>query len=315
MPNLKLTLACWDYDRTRPLIDGRVKPEGIDLDIQILRPRQTFQRMLDTQEFDVSELSLASYTALKGRGAVPVRGGAGRAVENLPPLLHLRARRQRHPHAAGPARQARRHLAVFLDRPRLHARHAAARLRRQRRGHALVHGRAQQLRRAAAHSAQPAAGRSGSTSSPPGKRLESMFDAGELDALLSLYIPKSFLDGAPHVARLFPNFKEVEQDYYRRTKIFPIMHTVVLREDIFRAHPWAAKSIYRAFCEARDLAVERSLRHRRAARRVAVADRPCRGDVGGCSARISGPMGLSRTGRPSRRSAATSTSRGCRRGW
>ena len=66
MPNLKLTLACWDYDRTRPLIDGRVKPEGIDLDIEILRPRQTFQRMLDTQEFEVSELSLASYTALKG---------------------------------------------------------------------------------------------------------------------------------------------------------------------------------------------------------------------------------------------------------
>src|SRR5882757_3491244 len=66
MPNLKLTLACWDYDRTRPLMDGRVKPEGIDLDIQILRPRQAFQRMLDSQEFQVSELSLASYTALRG---------------------------------------------------------------------------------------------------------------------------------------------------------------------------------------------------------------------------------------------------------
>src|SRR5882762_5832294 len=71
MPDLKLTLACWDYDRTRPLMDGRVKPEGIDLDIQILRPRQAFQRMLDSREFQVSELSLASYTALKGRGACP----------------------------------------------------------------------------------------------------------------------------------------------------------------------------------------------------------------------------------------------------
>ena len=66
MANLKLTLACWDYDRTRPLIDGRVKPDGIDLDIEILRPRQAFQRMLDTEEFEVSELSLASYAALKG---------------------------------------------------------------------------------------------------------------------------------------------------------------------------------------------------------------------------------------------------------
>src|SRR2546423_1126902 len=71
MANLKLTLACWDYDRTRPLIDGRVKPEGIDLDIQILRPRQSFQRMLDNQEFQISELSLASYTTLKARGNCP----------------------------------------------------------------------------------------------------------------------------------------------------------------------------------------------------------------------------------------------------
>src|SRR5262245_62389472 len=67
MSDLKLTLACWDYDRTRPLIDGRVKPEGIDLDVEILRPRQAFQRMLDTNEFHDSELSLATYAAIEGR--------------------------------------------------------------------------------------------------------------------------------------------------------------------------------------------------------------------------------------------------------
>jgi 4,5-dihydroxyphthalate decarboxylase len=82
-----------------------------------------------------------------------------------------------------------------------------------------------------------------------------MFDAGELDALLSLYIPNSFLEGKPHIARLWPNFKEVEQDYYRRTGIFPIMHTVVVREDVHREHPWVAERLYQAFCEARDLAV------------------------------------------------------------
>ena len=49
MANLRLTLACWDYDRTRPLMDGRVKPDGIDLDIKVLRPRQSFQRMLDSR--------------------------------------------------------------------------------------------------------------------------------------------------------------------------------------------------------------------------------------------------------------------------
>src|SRR5262249_50240413 len=71
MANLRLTLACWDYDRTRPLMDGRVKPDGIDLDITVLRPREAFQRMLDNREFQVSELSLASYAALKARGDCP----------------------------------------------------------------------------------------------------------------------------------------------------------------------------------------------------------------------------------------------------
>ena len=77
MSKLKLTLACWDYDRTRPLIDGRVQAEGIDLEIKVMRPRETFPRMLENREFEVSELSLGSYVSLKGRGicrfvAVPV---------------------------------------------------------------------------------------------------------------------------------------------------------------------------------------------------------------------------------------------------
>jgi 4,5-dihydroxyphthalate decarboxylase len=89
---------------------------------------------------------------------------------------------------------------------------------------------------------------------PDGQTLEGMLAAGELDALFSLYLPDSFLRGAPHVARLFPNHKEVEQDYYRRTRIFPIMHTVVIREDVHRENPWVAQNLYRAFCEARDIA-------------------------------------------------------------
>jgi 4,5-dihydroxyphthalate decarboxylase len=88
-----------------------------------------------------------------------------------------------------------------------------------------------------------------------GQTLEGMLEAGELDALFSLFIPASFQRGAPHVARLFPNYRQVEEEYYRRTGIFPIMHTVVVREDVQREHPWVARSIYQAFCEARDLAV------------------------------------------------------------
>jgi 4,5-dihydroxyphthalate decarboxylase len=255
MPNLKLTLACWDYDRTRPLIDGRVRPEGIDLDIKVLRPRQTFQRMLETREFHVSELSLASYAALKGRGQCPfvavpvalskifrhsciyVRTGAGiRAPADLKgkrvgtsqysstALVFMRGMLQ-HDHGVAPSNL---HwfmggLNTFTEQPLI-----PLNLPKDVRLDFL----------------------------PAGKTLEGMFGAGELDALLSIYIPSLFLQGSPLITRLFPNFKTVEQDYYRRTRIFPIMHTVVLREDVYEEHPWAARTIYQAFLAAKDLAIE-----------------------------------------------------------
>jgi 4,5-dihydroxyphthalate decarboxylase len=255
MANLKLTLACWDYDRTRPLMDGRVRPEGIDLDIKVLRPRQTFQRMLDDQEFHVSELSLASYTALKGRGQCPfvavpvalskifrhsciyVRTGAGiKAPADLKgkrvgtsqysstALMFMRGMLQ-HDYGVAPSdlRWFMGGLNTFTEQPLI-----PLNLPKDVRLDFL----------------------------PAGKTLEGMFAAGELDALLSIYIPSLFLQGSPLITRLFPNFKTVEQDYYRRTGIFPIMHTVVLREDVYREHPWAARSIYQAFLAAKELAIE-----------------------------------------------------------
>ncbi len=254
MADIKLTLACWDYDRTRPLIDGRVKPEGIEFDFRVLRPRETFPRMLDKKEFEVSELSLASFAALKGRGECPfvavpvvlskifrhsciyVRKDAGiRRPQDLrgkrvgtsqygaTALVFMRGMLE-HDHGvkAEDMRWFVGGLNTFLEPPLIPLNLPKVKLEFL----------------------------------PEGQTLEKMFDAGELDALLSIYIPKSFLNGAPHVARLFPNFKEVEQDYYRRTRICPIMHIVAVREDVHRDHPWVARNIYRAFRQARDLAVE-----------------------------------------------------------
>jgi len=254
MPDLKLTLACFDYDRTRALIDGRVRPAGIDLDIQVLRPRQTFQRMLDTQEFHVSEMSLASYATLKGRGQCPfvavpvalskifrhsciyVRTDAGIATPadlkgkrvgtsqyGATALVFMRGMLQ-HDYGVAPS-----DLHWFMGalnaaaEPPLLPLHLPANVRLETLG--------------------------------PGQTLEGMLAAGELDALLSIYLPSLFLQGSPRIARLFPSFKQVEQDYYRRTRIFPVMHTVVLRADVHAQHPWAARSIYQAFCAAKELAV------------------------------------------------------------
>jgi len=255
MPDLKLTFACWDYDRTRPLMDGRVKPEGIELDIKVLRPRETFQRMLDNKEFDASEMSLASYTALVGRGACPfvavpaalsklfrhsciyVRSGSGiKTPQDLrgkrvgtsqwsaTAIVFIRGMLE---HDYG-IKSADMHwfmggLRAFVEPPLI-----PLDLPKDIRLEFLSEG----------------------------QTLEQIFEAGKLDALFSIYMPQLFVDGSPAIARLFPNYKEAEQDYYRRTRIFPIMHTVVLREDIYRAHPWAARNIYEALVKARDLAVE-----------------------------------------------------------
>jgi len=255
MANLKLTPGCWNYDRTPPIIDGRVKPEGIDLDIQILRPRQTFQRMLDTQEFQVSELSLASYTALKARGncpfvAVPValskifrhsciyvRKGAG-----IEKPKDLRGKR------VGTSQYSSTGLCFM--RGMLEHDYGI----KSEDMHWFMGGLNTFVEQPLIPLNLPKAVKLDFLSGT--QTLEKMFDAGELDALLTLYIPQSFLNGAPHISRLWPNFKEVETDYYRRTKIFPIMHTVVVREDVHREHPWVAKSIYKMFAEAKAMAVD-----------------------------------------------------------
>jgi 4,5-dihydroxyphthalate decarboxylase len=255
MPNLKLTLACWDYDRTRPLIDGRIRPEGIDLDIKVLRPRQTFQRMLETQEFHVSELALASYTALKGRGRCPyvavpvalskifrhsciyVRTGAG--IETPADLKGKRVGTSQYGATA----------LVFMRGMLQHDYGVAPSDL-----HWFLGGLNTPTEQPLISLDLPKSVRLDFLKA--GETLEGKFAAGELDALLSIYIPSLFRQGSPRIARLFPNFKQVEQDYFRRTQIFPIMHTVVLRQDVHEEHPWAARSIYRAFTAAKDLAIE-----------------------------------------------------------
>jgi 4,5-dihydroxyphthalate decarboxylase len=251
---LRLTLACWDYDRTRPLIDGRVQPQGIDLNILVLRPHETFPRMLERQEFHVSELSLASYTTLKARGACPFVA--------VPVALS----------------KIFRHSCIYvrpdagIATPQDLKGKRVGTMQYGSTGSVFMRGMLQHEYGVAPEDVHWFMGALDKPGPPPliplnlpptirldflteTQTLEGMLEAGELDAFLSLYIPSTFQKGSPRIARLFPNYKEVEQDYYRRTRIFPIMHTVVVREDVHQAHPWVAQSIYQACCEARDLAV------------------------------------------------------------
>lgn len=251
---MKLILACNDYDRTRPLIDGRVKPEGIELSVFVLKPRQLFPRMLDHQEFDVAELSLGSHAALIARGdspfvAIPV-----------------------------PVSRVFRHSCIYVRNGA--GIHTPQDLKGKRVGTTQYGATAVVMMKGILHDDYGVAPRDmqwivGGLTKPvekpliplnltkdislefaAGKSLEDMFAAGELDALISIYIPRLFLSGWPGITRLFPDFKTREQDYFHRTGIFPIMHIVALRKPLFEAHPWIAASLYRAFVEARDMAIQ-----------------------------------------------------------
>ena len=79
-----------------------------------------------------------------------------------------------------------------------------------------------------------------------------MLVAGEIDALYTARLPPSFLRGDPRVRRLFPDYKAAERAYFRKTGLFPIMHFVVVREDVYREHRWVAESLYKAFCAAKE---------------------------------------------------------------
>ena len=255
MSNLKLTLACWDYDRTRPLIDGRVKPEGIDLDIKVMRPREMFPRMLEKKEFEISELSLGSYVTLKGRGscpfvAVPVALSKifrhsciyVRTDDSIKTPQDLRGKRVGTTQLGSTG-------TVFMNGMMQHEYGVGL-----EDIHWFIGGLDSPTSRPVLALNLP--DKIKVDFLPSDQTLESMLEAGQLDALFALYIPSTFQKGSPRIARLFPNYHDIEQEYYRRTGIFPIMHTVVVRDDVYRQHPWVTGSIYKAFCEARDLAVD-----------------------------------------------------------
>lgn len=83
-----------------------------------------------------------------------------------------------------------------------------------------------------------------------------MLDAGEIDALVSVDVPQALLDGSPRIARLFPDYRTVEQDFYRRTGIFPMMHVIAIRREL-AARPELSRAIYRAFTAAKEVAANR----------------------------------------------------------
>ena len=256
MSDLRLSLACWDYDRTRPLIDGTIKPEGITLDVSVMRPRQIFPRMLEAQEFDVAEISLASYTSLVGRRASPfvaipvvVSKIFRHSCIYVRPDAGIRTPQDLRGKRVGTTQIGS--TAVVFMKGLLEDEFGV----RQADMHWFMGGLTSPTQRPLIPLDLPDDVRLDFLDE--GRTLEAMMAAGELDALFSIYLPELFLAGSPQIARLFPDYRRAEEEHFRRTGIFPIMHTVALRADLHREHPWVAGSLYQAFREASSLAQKR----------------------------------------------------------
>jgi 4,5-dihydroxyphthalate decarboxylase len=245
MANLRLNFACGPYDRTQALRDGTIRPDGIELNYLALQPAEIFWRMLQFKEFDASELSLSNYTTLVSEGQ--------------PPFIAL---------PAFPSRVFR-HGYFFINTAK--GIQSGADLKGKRGGvpeysmtaavymrglmqHEFgvkpsdvewVQGRADRLGRKLPTDVRL-------TQAPQGTELGDLLERGEIDFLITANNPLSFRRGAKNVRRLFPNYAAMEKDYYRRTKIYPIMHTVVIRRDIYERDPWVAASLYKALCESKE---------------------------------------------------------------
>jgi 4,5-dihydroxyphthalate decarboxylase len=243
---LRLTLACWNYDRTRALLEGRIQPDGVDLTYLNLPVEETFFRMLRYREFDAAEMSLSSYvmtlfTPERPFVAIPVFPSrvfrhsciyvhADSGIREAHDLAGKRVGTPEYQMTAG----------VWI-RGILADEHAVpVESVTYFTGGEEQPGRPEKLQLDLP--SQIRVERIGA-----GQTLSAMLSSGEIDALYTARMPSSFRGGDRRVKRLFDDFMSVEQDYFRRTRIFPIMHTVVLRREVYEAHRWVAQSLYKAF--------------------------------------------------------------------
>jgi 4,5-dihydroxyphthalate decarboxylase len=245
---LRLTLACWNYDRTRALLEQRIRPDGIDLNYLNLPVEETFFRMLRHREFDVAEMSLSSYVLSlfqPDRPFIAIPAFPSRSFRHSCIYVHAGSGITKPADLIGkkvgtPEYQM---TAPVWIRGILSDEHGVP-------VNSVVYftggeeepGRPEKLRLDLPPDI--CVERIG-----PEQTLSSMLDRGQIDALHTARMPSSFRAGG-QVKRLFEDFPAVERSYFRRTGIFPIMHTVVIRRDVYDRHPWVAQSLYKAFCAA-----------------------------------------------------------------
>jgi 4,5-dihydroxyphthalate decarboxylase len=254
---LPLTLASSHYDHITDLANGRVPVEGVALTFLNLQIEEIFFRQFNYREFDASEVSMGKYSSLVSQGNAPLV-----AIPVFPSRVP-------------------RHSSIYIRRDG--AVKSPADLKGMRIGvpewaqTAAVYSRGllahqygvdlASIQWVQAGVDQPGRMEKVKLNLPKGlnctpmpeKSLSGMLVSGEIDAALSAHAPACFEQGHPNIARLFPDYLDVEMKYVKDTGIYPIMHTIALKRDIVERNPWVAANLFKAFDEARRRSVERAL--------------------------------------------------------
>jgi len=249
MPNLQLSMAISSYDHVQDLLSGRVRPEGIDLTTMELPIEEIFFRMFSFAEWDIAEFSMAKYVSLIGTRtarftAIPVfpsrvfRQSAfyvatGAQIRNAKDLANKRIGIPEWAQTAGVYARA------FLQHQ------CGVRLEDIHWVQAGVNqpGRQEKV--------TPSLPNGVKIETAPDRSLNEMLLAGELDGIITAREPASFLANDVRIERLWPDYQPVEETYYQETGIFPIMHVVVIRNDVLERARWVAANLLQAFEEAR----------------------------------------------------------------
>ena len=253
MGKLNISLACCDYDRCRALFDGRVQIEGCEVAATALEPEEAFHRAFKFQEFDVSELSLSSYTNTLAKGendyvAIPAfvsrlfrhSGIYIRTDRGIKTPADLKGKTIGLPEYQITANVWIR--GILNDEYDVKASDV-----HWRQGGQEEPGREERapLRLPPEIDLQRI---------PNDRSVSQMLESGELDGMIGARAPSCFTRGAPNVARMFPDYRAAEEEYFGRTRIFPIMHVIGIRKSLVEKHPWLPVNVFKAFIRAKEMA-------------------------------------------------------------
>src|SRR6266404_4119366 len=253
MPDIPISIASGEYDRIRAIRDGTVKVEGCAVTYHVVEPNQLFVRNLKAQEFDVSEMSFSTYIALRDQGkaqysAIPVflsrafrhSGIFVRTDRGIASPADLKGKRVGTPEYFTTMLVWMRGL--LSDEYGIKPSDLRWRLG----------GMEQPSQKTTAP--EPIAGVE-IENIPSAKTLAGMLADGEIDAIFSARPPSCFLKGAPNVGRLFADTRAVEQAYYKKSGVYPLMHAVGIRNSLVAQHPWMARAVFEAFLKAKEMAL------------------------------------------------------------